>query len=499
MASSITITPDESASFVNNAAFCVGTGRIGLGLQAEYQEQLRQVQKLCHFRYMRGHGLFHDDMSIYQDFTTPDGVRHKYYCFTYLDRIMDAYREIGIKPFLELGFMPGALASSEQTLFYWKAHTVPPKSEEDWVDLVKATLAHLRDRYGEDEVSTWPCEIWNEPNLPGFWEHADKEKYLRLYEITSQAVKAVLPRMQVGGPAVCGGPVTNDWVRDFLTFCLEKQLPVDFVTRHAYMAKTPDHRGRYIYHEMCEVEETLEEMRGTREVIDSFPEFRGMPMHITEFNTSYNPRCPIHDTPENACHIAGLLACLGDVAASYSYWTFGDVFEETGVPVTPFHGGFGMMADQCIPKPTLWAFSFFNNLSGSCVHRDAHSVVMRRADGSFEGVVWNLQRKGREALGVTLALPVAGRAVLQTRTVDEEHGNPLALWHAMGEPASLTEEQLSFLRESARPWTQARTGEDQASWTLTLAPNAITHFTLSPAPLTPDEGYDYRWYCAEEE
>ncbi len=494
METTITVTRQSRADFVNNAAFCVGTGRIGLGLQAEYQAQLKAVQDLCHFTHIRGHGLFHDDMSIYQLVKLRDGTEHERFCFTYLDRVFDAWLAAGIAPFLELGFMPEALASSEQTLFYWKAHTVPPKDEAAWVRLVKATLAHLAERYGEDAVSAWPCEIWNEPNLAGFWENADKEKYLRLYEITVTAVKEVLPRMQVGGPAVCGGPVTNQWVHDFLAFCRDRGLPVDFVTRHAYMAKTPDYRGRYVYHEMCEAEETWEEMRGTRETIDAFPEYRGIPMHITEFNTSYNPRCPLHDAPENACHVAGLLASLGDLAASYSYWTFGDVFEESGVPSTPFHGGFGMMADQGIAKPTLWAFAFFNNLKGECVHRDARSVILRRADGSYEGVCWNLQRKARESLTLTLALPCEGRCALTTRTVDEEHGNPLALWHAMGEPATLSAEQLALLKEAAVPYAQVRAVEGGDPLTLTLGPNAIVHFTLAPAPLTPDLGYDYSWY-----
>ncbi len=492
------VTPEGPVAFRNQANYCVGTGRLGLGLHAEYQEQLKAVQDLCHFRYIRGHGLFHDDLAIYDRFPLPDGTwQEGGYCFTYLDRLMDSYRAAGIRPFLELGFMPGALASSEQTLFYWKAHTVPPKDEDAWVDLVKATLTHLKERYGEAEVSTWPCEIWNEPNLPGFWEHADQAKYLRLYEITSQAVKAVLPAMPVGGPAVCGGSVTEDWIEAFLTFCRDRQLPLDFVSRHAYMAQTPERTGRYVYHTMCTPAETLAEMRRTREHIDRFPEFRGLPMHITEFNTSYNPRCPIHDTAENACHIAGLLACLGDVAESYSYWTFGDVFEETGPAPTPFHGGFGMMADQGIMKPTLHAFRFFTNLQGVCHHRDDSLVLMRHEDGSWEGVAWNLQGKGRDSLTLDLALSLPGRWALLEEVVDEVHGNPLAAWHAMGEPASLTEEQLAFLRTAAQPHCRGKALTDAEGVSLTLWPNGITRFRLVPAPLTPDVGYDYGWYCVE--
>ena len=183
---------------------------------------------------------------------------------------------------------------------------------------------------------------------------------------------------------------------------------------------------------------------------------------------------------------------------SYSYWTFGDIFEEQGVPFTPFHGGFGMVADQCIPKPTMYAFEFFNSLRGACVHRDEHSVVMRRPDGGWEGVLWNLQRKERERLEVTLALPLKGRWALTTRTVDEAQGNPLALWHALGEPATLTEEQLSLLREAAVPGAAARAVTDAEQVVIELGPNAVTRFTLTPAELAPDFGYDYGWYVREE-
>ena len=493
----VNIDGDSRAQFHNNAAFCVGTGRMGLALHREYQDQLRAVQALCGFRYIRGHGLFCDDMAIYQSFTDPQGVTHEGCNFTYLDQVVDDYLAAGIRPFLELGFMPAKLASGGQTIFYWKGNTTPPKDEAKWVALVRATLSHLRDRYGEAEVSAWPCEVWNEPNLPGFWKDADKPAYLRLYEITSAAVKAVLPGMSVGGPAICGGEGSQEWIRDFLNFCAQKDLPVDFVSRHAYMGQTPERRARYLYHEMCRVEDTVEEMRASREIIDSFPRYRGIPMHITEFNTSYNPFCPIHDTPLNAVKVAGLLARLGDVAASYSYWTFGDVFEEQGVPPTPFHGGFGLMADSMIPKPTLWAFHFFNRLAGECVYRDEHLVLMRRDDGSYEGVAWNAAEDGEDQVEIGLTLPGTGREVLLKRTVDETHANPLPLWLAMGQPASPSREQLDFLRGAARPYHEAEALEARDGalrLTLALGRYQLTHLRVLPAEPTPDEGYDPAMY-----
>ena len=488
----IRITPESRADFTNNAAFCVGTGRMGLALHKEYLDQLNMAQELAHFEHIRGHGLFCDDMAIYQPYTDEDGVQHERYNFTYLDRVMDSYLAAGLRPFLELGFMPQKMASGTQTIFYWKGNTTPPADDEKWAAMVKATLRHLSDRYGEDEVSQWPCEVWNEPNLRGFWENADKPKYLRLYAVTAKAVKEVLPRMRVGGPAICGGEGSQQWVRDFLTFCRDEKVPVDFVTRHAYMGNPPEHKGRYLYHEMRTVESVLAEMTETRNIIDSFPEFKGMEMHITEFNTSYNPFCPIHDTNLNAAFIAGLLACLGDVAASYSYWTFGDVFEEQGVPLRPFHGGFGMIANGLILKPTMWTFAFFNNLKGECVYRDENAVILRRKDGSFEGVAWNLCREERRKLDMTIDLPISGEHSLIARVVDEETCNPLKVWHEMGQPASPTAAELNVLRQAGQPLVHSRVVD--GAFRLNLGENAVVHFTVAPRSLQPDYGYDYHWY-----
>ena len=354
---------------------------------------------------------------------------------------------------------------------------------KEWTDLVQATLRHLMERYGAEQVAAWPCEIWNEPNLNGFWENADKQKYLQLYAATALAVKEVLPDMRVGGPAICGGTGSLDWITDFLAYCRDNKLPLDFVTRHAYMGQNPEHRGRYLYHPMCRPEDLIAEMRASRERMDAFPEYRGLPLYITEFNTSYNPFCPIHDTRYNAALCAALLSCLGDVADGYSYWTFGDVFEEQGIPTRPFHGGFGLMAGGCIPKPTLWSFAFFSQLRGEPVYRDENAVAVRRPDGGYELVLWNLDGD-RE---VEISVPVRGVALL------ERVGDPLAAWHRMGEPASLTKEQLAFLQAAGQPAPEAL---DAAEGTvrLTLKKYDVARLRVLPATKTEEFGYDYNYY-----
>lgn len=240
----------------------------------------------------------------------------------------------------------------------------------------------------------------------------------------------------------------------------------------------------------------MAEMRESRRIIASFPEFKNLPMYITEFNTSYNPFCPIHDTNYNAVLCAGLLAQLGDVAAGYSYWTFGDVFEEQGIPSRPFHGGFGLMANGLIPKPTLWAFAFFAGLQGEAAYRDDSALILKTADGGFDAVLWNLDGEEKR---FDLTLPLSGRAAAMVERVDENCCNPLKCWHDMGEPADLTEAQLAFLRGAAQPARETLTPEDAEGGkrlSLTLGKNAVVHVRIVPVgEETSDFGYDYSYYC----
>ena len=300
-----TIQIEENKEYVfrNQVDFCIGTGRMGLALTKEYQEQLSLVQKEIGFSHIRGHGLFCDDIGIYQE--TPEGESE--YNFTYLDRVMDSYISLGLRPFLELGFMPQKMASGTQTIFYWKGNTTPPASYKKWTDMVTALLSHLCERYTTDEVVTWPIEVWNEPNLPGFWENADMPEYFKLFHTTFDAIKKLDSRFLVGGPAVCGG-TDEVWIRSFMEYCETNDLAVDFVTRHHYTSEPPKTQGHYSYIELMDPEDGFANLHTTREIIDSFPRFKGLPIHITEFNTSYVPNCPIHDKSKCSIHCASAFA-----------------------------------------------------------------------------------------------------------------------------------------------------------------------------------------------
>lgn len=512
------INKDENITFNNNAFYCIGTGRMGLALQKQYFEQLKLVQDTIGFEHIRGHGLFSKDMFIYHEYDANgkyypgadipenDDLRVEYN-WTYLDMVMDSYRELKIKPFIELGFMPDQLASGKQTIFYWQGNVTPPKNYNRWTDLVKATLLHLIKRYGREEVVTWPVEVWNEPNLPGFWKDSNMQEYFKLYSVTSEAVKEVDSRFKVGGPAVCGG-TDQVWIKSFLDYLTKNKHPLDFVSRHHYTTENPTHCGHYGYPKLHPKEKCFEQLDSTRGIVDSFDDFKGMDIHVTEFNTSYIPNAPVHDTNLNAAYIANMLSTFGDNHKSYSYWTFGDIFEEFGVPYTPFHGGFGLVANGLIPKPTFWTFAFYKKLTvdyEKCVLRTQNCIVVQCKTQSenllegdspvyYKGIAWNIDEElSGNKLELQLDFPLKSDDslpnVLTTHLVDEEVCNPLKVWHDLGEHANPDEEEVKLLRLSANPFIQTKRCDNKI--TLELKENAVCYFEIKTAAIHSDRGYTY--------
>ncbi|MBH1940694.1 xylan 1,4-beta-xylosidase [Mobilitalea sibirica] len=487
------IAKDTSFPFNNNASFCIGTGRMGLALQKAYHDQLKMVQDEIGFSHIRGHGLFCDDMAIYQQYEE-NGVVKTEYNFTYLDMVIDDYISLGLKPFVELGFMPHKMASDTQTVFYWKGNVTPPKDYEKWANLIKATLLHWIDRYGLEEVITWPFEVWNEPNLTSFWKNADMQEYFKLYEISAKAVKEVDSRIRIGGPAICG--VDDErWLKEFLSYCSKNKLPLDIVTRHAYATELPDRVGHYDYQKLRAPEVFLDELKISREIIDSFPEYKGMEMHITEFNTSYTPKNPIHDTNLNAAYTARLLSEMGDTCASYSYWTFGDIFEEQGVAFTPFSGCFGLVANGMIPKPTFWTFSFFKQLTGSCIARDKNYILTKDENDVIRGIVWNPVEEihGEADIDLSFQLPLDnGKYVIISKLVDENTCNPLKTWLDIGSPNYPSEKELALIKSCANPLTstQRKTISDKKlDLSFLLKRNALLYFEVKKIHPQVDRGF----------
>ncbi|MBO0868181.1 MAG: xylan 1,4-beta-xylosidase [Micromonosporaceae bacterium] len=475
--------------------FCVGTGRFDLALRRDYQDSLALAQREIGFRYIRGHGLLCDPVGVYRpyEYRGQRGVR---YAFGYVDQVLDAYLELGIRPFVELGFMPAALASGDQTVFWWRGNVTPPRDHSEWAALVRSTVEHLVDRYGLDEVRGWPIEVWNEPNLDLFWPGADQDAYHRLYQVTAHAVKDVDASLQVGGPSLAPGGEPG-WLERFAEFTSANGVPVDFVSRHAYTSGPAQQVPFGVYQTLAPATDLLDQFAAPRRELAGTA-LAGVPVHITEYNSSYRPDNPIHDTALQAAYLAPVVAAGGDLVDSFSYWTFCDVFEEAGVPTTLFHGGFGLLTHRQVKKPAYHLYAFLARMGEAVLARGEDHLVTRDGAGRVAVLAWApVDVTGREPANrhtLRLSVPVAGRAAFLLRsTVDEQRGNAWAAWCEMGSPASPRPAQLDALREAAEPAREHRqlpVLDGRVELELTLARHEVTLVELTPVTEQAPQWWD---------
>ena len=358
-----------------------GSGRAILALRESYREDLRAVKKVADFRYVRFHAIFHDEVGVYNE----DEHGNPVYNFSYVDQIYDGLLKNGVRPFVEISFMPKKLAFNPDALhpFWYKQNVSPPKSMERWDDLIRHFAQHLVDRYGIDEVSQWYFEVWNEPNID-FWNGVPQQRsYFDLYAHTARALKAVNSRLRVGGPATAAA----HWVGDFVKYTAENHVPVDFVSTHGY------------------ADDTVEDLFGTHEEIPmddrvcrAAAKVRGeikasampsLPLFWTEWNVQGMKES--RDTLFVGPALANTVRECDGLAEMMSFWTFSDVFEEGGPIPKPFIGMFGLRAKGGINKPSYYASGLLHQLGDSRIANDAKdAIVTRTADGGLAIAVWNL-------------------------------------------------------------------------------------------------------------
>ena len=204
-----------------------GSGRAILSLREDYRQDLQQVKQVTAMRYVRFHAIFHDEVGLYDE----DAQGNPVFNFSYVDQIYDGLLANGVRPFVELTFMPNKLAAKEVLQAFWyKPDVSPPKDYAKWDEMITQFTKHLVDRYGIDEVSQWYFEVWNEPNLDFWAGEPHQSTYFELYDHTARDIKAVSPRLRVGGPATAQAA----WADAFIRHCAEKKIPVDFVSSHVY-------------------------------------------------------------------------------------------------------------------------------------------------------------------------------------------------------------------------------------------------------------------------
>jgi xylan 1,4-beta-xylosidase len=441
---------------------CIGAGRANEGLRADWQQQLALVQKEIGFRHIRMHGLLHDDIGVYRE----DANGNPIYNWQYIDKLYDYLLSVNLKPFVELGFMPAALASGKQTVFWWKGNITPPKSYEKWAALIRALVTHWQQRYGHDEVKTWYFEVWNEPDIPPFFT-GTLDDYLKLYSVTAEAIKSVSPDYRVGGPA---SAVAYRFEEELLSYCAAKNVPIDFISTHSYGVKQgyvdeTGRRGTVLDNDPASVRGR---MIHSRELMRA-SKLPNLELHFTEWSSSYTPTDFVHDQYHQASFILDKVKGAQEAVDSMSYWVFTDIFEEMGPRMTPFHGGFGLLNYQGIKKPAYYAFQFLSRLGKTeLVDADPASWVTKDADGGIQALFWDFtpiappegindqvfykhelpaKPKGEAKLEVT-GIP-EGSYVLRVFRTGYRVNDAYTAYLEAGAPSQLTREQVKAIQEAS--------------------------------------------------
>ena len=403
---------------------------------------LRAGNKLAHdtlgIQYIRAHGILMDDPSVY----TEDAAGNPHYDWTKVDKLYDMVREDGLKPFVELSFMPDALAAQRHApkIFQYKGNSSPPKDYAKWRALVAALAQHLIDRYGRAEVETWPFEVWNEPDVKvevTFW-NGSRDDYFKLYDYAADGLKSVDPNLKVGGPVAAFTIFQEPFLRhvtreNFATGA--NSVPLDFLDLHNYYLPASDYRPLLRRYGLANV-----------------------PVYYTEWGVSPEYGDKVSDTAYSAAETVSGIADSLDQVASISYWTASDYFEESGDPKALFHGGFGLIGLDGIRKPRYWAYYLLHQLG-------TEKLSVTGSGDGFDGLVKTFATRGpldsgapggvgillsnatpehgksagSAALSRHITLTVSGLTPgasyrVEHDRIDNGHSNVYGAWQSMGSP-----------------------------------------------------------------
>lgn len=453
----------------------VGSGHATLALRADWQAQMKRTHDELGMKYVRFHGILSDGMG------TCIGQDNQYlYSFFNADQIFDFLLSIGMKPFVELSFMPSILSSGDQIIFRYRANVTPPRDHADWSVLIRKLVGHWVDRYGVDEVRQWFFEVWNEPNLLAFGD-GKQDEYFELYRYTAEAIKGVDTALRVGGPATA----ENAWIADFIAFCSANGLPADFVSTHHYPTDAFGMPGDDTITQLSKSTRSIlrEQTRAVRKQAGD------LPVYYTEWCTSSNPRDALHDDPYAAAFIVKTVLEANGLVQGYSYWTFSDIFEENYFPSVPFHGGFGLLNLHGIAKPSYRAYQLLHGLGTDLMQLEGkHETVdawLVRGEKSATFMLTNFALPRHPIATETVSFVLKGAPSVASATIqriDLDHANAKRRWEQLGKPEYLSAEMVAELDALSRLQTEVqpvvRDGET-LRLEVTMPPQAVAAIQLT--------------------
>ena len=463
--------------YSKNWQFGVGNDHAYTITRKDVCEYLKYVHSELGFKYLRFHGIFDDDMHIYQrlsDFPLfskmPKANEVKEINFKQVAVVLDNILEAGFKPFVELSFMPSALASKKIVGFHYKNNITPPKSYRRWQEFIKLFIEFIIARYTLEEVKTWYFEVWNEPDIQIIFFRGSQEEYFKLYKMTAKAIKSVSPELKVGGPSTSGCL----WIEDFVNFCQKEKAPYDFVSTHHYPG---DGFGNNFGPERFkEIREKIQKMaREGGSVSEAMRDFffhpkeyknypadilvekdkhlreivKDKPIFISEWNVLAVYAAPLQDEKMAASFIIKNCLDTKDICDGHMFWCLSDFFEEQFLIHKPFHGGFGLLNNEGIPKPNFYAFKILSKLYNERfdVSEDYIKCSCFKEGNKLQILLYNFDFDYNKKEEHNLTLVINGQAEkAQVSYINDTCTNPKHEWEKLGSPAVLTKEEINLIK-----------------------------------------------------
>lgn len=475
----------KTKSFNNYWQLCVGSGHAGLGLRKDWQEQLKYLHDELGFKYVRFHGLFCEDMKVAATLNEmiPLSAAKEVvtYSFYQIACLFDYILSIGMKPFVEIGFMPRALASGKKTIFFYKANITPPKDYDKWNDFIYKFIDFLIDRYTLEEVESWYFEVWNEPDLRVFWS-GDKKEYFKLYKNTANTIKKLSKNIRVGGPSTSGG----NWIGEFKEYCEKENIPLDFISTHeypgdalghdvggdnpvkqviSYIKKVKDNKGKDIHTFFSNIFKQAEVLKRTkagsltRKAVKARKTVGDFPLIYTEWNSNSQCTSYLNDDLYTSSLIVKTIVDNNGIVDGYSFWTFSDIFEELSFFHKPFSGSFGMLNIHGIPKPSFWAFKLISKLGDrqfdvkTSTQSETLEIAAFIKDNCYQLLLYNHQMPEQKIDDEKIKIVLDDIKIVKSviiETIDEINGNSKRVWDEMGQPEYLKPIEVEYIKEKSK-------------------------------------------------
>lgn len=444
-------------------------------------EYLKFVKKELGFKFLRFHGIFDDDMHIYQrlsDFPLFSKMAKANKIveinFKQVGVVLDNILNAGFKPYIELSFMPSALASKNVLGFHYKNNITPPKSYKKWADFIKQFIIFLIERYGLTEIKKWYFEVWNEPDIQVIFFRGTKDEYFKLYKATVNAIKSISKDIKVGGPSTSGCV----WIEDFIKFCEEENLPYDFISTHHYPG---DGFGNNFGPERFkEIKEKINYMaknggRISTAMRDFFfhpteyvkypkdiltekdKKLRALvpnkPIYISEWNVLAVYAAPIHDEKMAASFIIKTALDTKNILDGHMFWCLSDYFEEQFLINKPFHGGFGILNNNGIPKPNFYAFKILNMLYKNRfdVNCDKIKCSCFKKENKLQILLYEFDfdyyKNETNDINIRLNNKIKKACVSY---INDVYCNPKKYWEELGSPEVLSNAQVEKIKNETK-------------------------------------------------